>query len=78
MMSRPPPLTRGVECNCISQTACAQNAQTQNSVFLPLVCVRTFHVAFWASVSCVWVKVSTKRAMESEQIRADGRFLSQV
>lgn len=32
MISCPPPLTHGIERNCISQAACAQNVQTDHSV----------------------------------------------
>lgn len=32
MISCPPPLTHGIERNCISQAACAQHVQTDHSV----------------------------------------------
>lgn len=32
MISWPPPLTHGIERNCISQAECAQNVQTDHSL----------------------------------------------
>lgn len=91
MISWPPPLPHGFEWNCISRAECAQNVQTERSIFLPplslhharrRVCARTRASRASVDLCCfycnsrVGMKVSAGRAMELEQPRAPHALLS--
>lgn len=77
MISWPPPLTHGIERNCISQAECGRNVQTDHSVchshFITLtgvVCAGVLHALPWilrrfSRSSSVWLKVGVRRVMES-------------